>query len=184
MRIAGWIAAMLLSLMAPHVVYGAGPEINVGIHQLLPNRAGQVVKLYVSGDVQVEAMEFMVQIADGSNGPILEHVDILGESIFSSNNLGVYPGSYVQPGLAYLGTMTESGYVLGNGLLATLTIDTTGLYEGQYDLLLMNTIEGSTNFADIIPVITNGRLIVVPEPCSLLVVASGIGVMLLRRHRT
>jgi hypothetical protein len=165
------------------------PTITVGTHALTPNEAGQTVQIYVTGGALVQGLEFNVQIAGSGMLPQIDGVDILTGTIFKDSNEGIFPGSYITPHLAYQGTTTAqtldvgfgAGYVSTNGLLATLTIDTTGVTGGTFDLKLVGTPEGDTNFANIPAIVTNGT-IAVPEPLSVsLLLAGSLG--LLRRKR-
>lgn len=166
----------------------AKPNITAGTFYLQPNQAAQQIEIYVSGGDLVQGLEFNMKIADGLSGPLIEGVDILTGTIFASSNKGIFPGSYLMPRTAYQGTTAidtlDIGYGAGKvkaaGLLATLTLDTTGLFTGQYALSFSN-IEGNTTFADIPADITNG-LIVVPEPASLAAILIG-GVMLAKRRK-
>ena len=64
-------------------------------------------------------------------------------------------------------------------LLATVTFDTTGIQSGKWDLSLINTINGPTNFAGVAANITDGTITVgpdvpdVPEPTSLVLLLLG-----------
>lgn len=167
------------------------PLIDVGVHSLLPDQAGQTVEIFVTGGVLVQGLEFNVQIGDATSGPVFEGVDILTGTIFGPSNDGIFPGSYITPRVAYQGTTTVqtrdigygAGYVSTSGLLATLTIDTTGISGGNYDLLLIGTQEGNTNFAGVLAEVTNGSLSVIPEPLSLSLMLVGSGLLLRRRSR-
>jgi len=160
------------------------PNINVGTHYVLPNQAGQTISIYVTGAALVQGLEFNVQIGGGTSGPTFQNVDILTGTIFAGalNNTGINIASYIHPRNAYQGTTTPgSTTVSTNGLLATLTIDTTGLYSGEYSLSLINTDEGRTNFAGVYTDITDGSL-VIPEPTSLLIILASSGLLIRRRR--
>jgi hypothetical protein len=66
-------------------------------------------------------------------------------------------------------TTTTSGTVPANGLLATLTIDTTGLSTGQFDLILNPPSTGPTAFADpgLTTNLSNGVLRIGAAPMNL-----------------
>ena len=167
------------------------PVIDAGVHSLLPNQAGQTVEIFVTGGILVQGLEFNVQIGDTTAGPVFEGVDILTGTIFGPSNDGIFPGSYITPRVAYQGTTTVQtldvgwgpGFVSTDGLLATLTLDTTGISGGDYNLLLTGTNEGDTNFAGVLADITNGSLSVIPEPLSLSLMLVGSGLLLRRRSR-
>lgn len=181
MKVIAKVAVCVLIVFSLAAGVEAKPSIVVGTHYLNVNQAGQTIPIYVSGGDEVQGLEFNVCIGGGTQGPIFEDVDILTGTIFEGNNTGINPGSYINPRCAYQGTTTSSGTVVADGLLATLTIDTTGLFSGEYTLSLINTPEGKTNFAGVDVDIVDG-LIVVPEPASLMILLVGSS-LLIRRQR-
>lgn len=166
----------------------AQPVINVGTHQLQADTADQLIHIYVSGGDAVEALNFSAQIADGGSagggtddGPVFTGLDLVDGTIFAPNNLGQF-GDSLNPQLAIASTITSSGTVSADGLLATLTVDTTGVWSGTYALKLSDTLNGTTDFGDVHPLITDGMIQVVPEPASLALLTIG-GLAMLRRRR-
>jgi hypothetical protein len=179
------IAASLV-LCAALATAGATPIIDVGTHDLRPNEAGQVVRIFVTGGEEVQGLEFNAQIGTGSSGPMFEYCDILGETVFAESNTGLNDGSYIDPRRLYLGTSALSGTpVYADGLLAMLLVDTTGLESGRWPLLMENSFEGPTNFAGAEADIENGWLVIeeVPEPTAALLLTL-VAAMRRRRHRT
>ncbi|MCP4376099.1 MAG: PEP-CTERM sorting domain-containing protein [bacterium] len=170
----------------------ATPIINVGSHQLQPNTAGQTIQLFVSGGDAVAGVNFYAQIDGGGSavpggvdvGPIFTNLDILTGTIFATNNNG-QSGGPGYPQLAIGSTVLNSGSVAADGLLATLTVDTTGVSSGDYAFLLSGTLNGDTDFADvnIYPTITNGTIHVTPEPASMALLGLGSLVVLRTRRR-
>ncbi len=135
------------------------------------NTPGQVVPIYVAGDVLVQGVNFNVQIGDGglspggTAGPAIESIDLQQGTIFGASSTGElepdpdgpHPDPY--PQIEWRTTTTRSpDRVLANGLLATITIDTTGLYSGQWELRLSDTVNGSTDFAGIPIQIQDGAI--------------------------
>jgi hypothetical protein len=61
---------------------------------------------------------------------------------------------------------TNTGTVAANGLIATLTVDTSGfnIGSGPFSLKLSGTPDGDSDFAPIPVTITNGQLRIIPEP--------------------
>ena len=147
------------------------PVIVVGSHRLLPNTPNQTFPIYVTGGGPVQGLNFYIQVGDGGVpaggtdvGPVITSVDILGGTIFQSNNNGAYDtdGSGANdtvPMFEGRTTSTASGSVNASGLLGTVTIDTTGLVgKHTWALKMANTRNGSTDFAGVPANITNGTL--------------------------
>lgn len=126
-------------------------DIVVGNHTLLPNTPNQVITIRVRGGDSIAGEDFFAQIGDGGTfvggidvGPIFTSVDIIGSSIFAGNHTGAYgdpsgipPGNNSHHPLIWVdGTIAETGTVAADGLLATLTIDTSGLTSGTFPLVL------------------------------------------------
>jgi hypothetical protein len=178
-----WIMMGVLALAAGWV--GAAPIIDVGTHEVIaaPSRA---IPIRVTGGQPVQGLELMVQIEDRSFGPLLETADILTGTIFAGNNTGIDGGSYVDNRWLYVGTTTRPDTtVTADGLLATIYVDTTGL-SGSYRLRLINEQENeATNFAGVEAEITDGWIVIVPEPTSLAVMAAaGVAGAVCRRRRS
>jgi hypothetical protein len=169
-----WLGGLALCVLAVgSSATRAEPIIVVGDHPLLPNQSGQLVPIYVSGGDAVEGLNLNVQIGDGGPplggttvAPLITAVDFITGTIFDGNNNGqsditVFP-------LFYAGsTTTSKATVNADGLLATLTIDTTGFFFGSWALQLGNTKNGPTDFTLVGAAITDG-LISVPEPSGLM----------------
>jgi hypothetical protein len=124
-----------------------------GTHVLAPNMPGQQVPILVTGSDAVSGIDFFIQVGDGGTtvggddtGPRITQVDLVSGTIFASNNTGVF----LDPAPLIWGatTTTATGSVSANGVLATLTIDTTGMFVGQFDLVLNPPSTGPTAFAD------------------------------------
>ncbi len=144
--------------------------IDVGDHFLLPDTPAQTIAIYVSGGDAVEGLNFNAQVADGGpelggsvDGPAITAVDLTTGAIFGGNSSG--PQNILQllglnyPQAAVYTVTTASGTVAADGLLATLTIDTTGFASGStFDLKLAGTFNGDTDFAGIPIAITNGHI--------------------------
>ena len=155
-----------------------GLRIVVGTHVLEPNTPGQTIPIYVSGGWPVQGLNFNIQVADGGplaggtlTAPVIADVDILTATIFAATNTGLRTdadapaGADPAPQHEYRGTTTAAGTVSAEGLLATVTIDTTGFERGSWSLVMSNTINGSTDFAGQAVTIVDG-LIVLPRTWS------------------
>ncbi len=161
MRRSAW--AQLAAILLTAACARAAPSVDAGDHYILPGTSGTTISIYVASNpaVQVQGLELYAQIGDGTSGPVFQDADVLTGTIFDGNNPGLFPGSYVLDRHLYQGVVTQSGTVAADGLLATLTIDTTGVTHGRFDLLLSNDLENSqTNFAGVPAVLTNGKIIV------------------------
>jgi hypothetical protein len=141
--------AIALWLVVVSVVRAA--SVDVGNHLLIANTPNQVITIQVTGGEQIAGEDFFAQLGDGGTSiggsntkPAFTNVDILAGTVFASNNSGAFgdrngspPGSNAAHPLIWVdGTITASGTVPASGVLAQLTIDTTGLSSGTFPLLL------------------------------------------------
>jgi hypothetical protein len=165
------LIACLLACFASSVTRAAA--VNAGTHVLAPNMAGQQVPIVVSGGDAVSGIDFFVQVGDGGTtvggddtGPRITQVDLVSGTIFAGN----HTGAFLDPAPLIWGatTTTANGTVSANGTLAILTIDTTGMFVGQFDLILNPPATGPTAFADagVVTTLTNGSLAIgdLPPP--------------------
>ena len=171
----------------------AAPIINVGSHDLQENASGQIVYLNVTGTDQVTAFNLKAQIGDGTGPnaePVFESIafgggmwDAHANTVTGGPISGA--GQFAQASVAF----NTSVSVPADGLLLTLTIDTTGFFDGDsFDLLLKGTDIGSDSDFVVIgggtlaPGITNGTINIVPEPTSMALLSMG-GLLALRRRK-
>lgn len=156
------------------------PQIDIGDWILLEDTPGQTITISVTGSVQVDGIDFFLQVADGGteaggliDGPAITDADIFTGTIFGSNNTGDAGDGSLAPQFWQSGTTTiDPTTVTANGLLATVTIDTTGFFaagvDNPYDLLLSDTIMGDSAFSMPVPdgstIIINGRIILEARP--------------------
>ena len=118
---------------------GAAATIDVGNHSLLPNTSGQIVSIMVSGGDEVAGFNLFAQVGDGGpelsaygippgiDGPAITAVDLKSGTIFS----GVADPQDDQAGIPQVAISsiefsTPGASTIADGLLASLTIDTTG----------------------------------------------------------
>ena len=178
----------------------AAPIIDVGDHELLPDTPDQTITIHVSpGEQMNEArgVDFFVMIGDGgpeladfgfdagTPAPAITSVD-LESGIFSGLSQ-----SETQSVPQFHGvTIGGDSFVELDGLLATLTIDTTPR-EGvtfepgdQWVLAVADVLEADTNFEGTSAASTPGTLTIVPEPSSLGLLGAAALMMLRRRGAT
>lgn len=199
-----WAASMGAVAFALATQPSRAASITVGNKTLLPNTPNQKIQIMISGTEMVIVDDIYVQIGDGGtfNGgvntkPVFQNVDVVTGTIFAGGN-GAHPdpSNSSHPLIWVDGTSTLTGSsVQANGLLATLTVDTTGVSAGTFPLLLSGVASkfggfttdlidaNSTTGAPIPLTITNGSITVAsPEPTSLAGVVL-TGMLGLRRVR-
>ncbi len=150
------------------------PVISVGAISLLPNTPDQVCQIMVSGGAYVAGLTLNISVGDGldaGTAPRITGVDILGNAadptIFYGNNTGQVDANGVPdpyPEYETVQTTTGSGLVPANGLLADVTIDTTGFTSGTWALVLADPAGVATDFAGKSAVINNGTITIVQAP--------------------
>lgn len=188
-----WLAAGVAT--AQPVVHGENSSSVIGTYQLWPDTSDQAIKIFVSGGQSVQGLNLNLQVADGGpeaggsiDGPTIQSVDIFTGTIFDANNTGLGSGNGVlAPQVAFYSTTTQSGTVSAEGLLATVWIDTTGFFDGSFDLVLSDTVNNPTNFGstdpDLTPTIVDGQITIVPEPATMLSLGlGGLALAMGRRH--
>lgn len=189
--------AILASILCGARICQAATQIDVGNHLLLPNTPNQVIQIFVTGGDQIEGMNFNAQIGTDPENPVgipVFQYEIGGHSSYPGPTLSTVmaPGSIFAPPAAIhyndvtffdtlwqAGVAPPSGTVTASGLLATLVIDTTGISEGTWPLILANTLNGPTNWAGSVvngqevpePIIIDGSISIVPEPSSIALAA-------------
>ncbi len=146
-------AGPLSSELVTVVLQADAPRILVGEHHLRPNQPNQTIQIFVQGGQAVSGADLYAMIGDGgpeltqlglppgTDGPAITQVDLKTGSIFSSvpdeaRDLGSIPQV-----ANWTIAATGGGTVAAEGLLVTLTIDTTGFLEGTWSL----------TFGDILP---------------------------------
>lgn len=155
------------SNLATVVIRADYPVIRLGDHQLKANTANQTVELFVAGRQSVAGLDLFMQVGDGgpeltslglpagTKGPAITNVDLKSGTIFANSidraiDLGSLP-QMVNWSIA----LTEPEAVVADGLLATITFDTSGLFEGTWDLAMTELLPQhplgplSTSFAGV-----------------------------------
>jgi hypothetical protein len=202
------IGAQVIVVMALMLAAGLparGAIVTVGSHNLFANTPNQVFTIGITGTDQVAGEDFFAQLGDGGafNGgtdtkPIFQNIDIVTGAIFAGNSVGaqgdpngVPPGSNAGHPLLWVdGTVTSSGT---SGILATVTIDTTGVNSGTFPVVLTGVASSLGSFnttlrsasGDPIPLtVNNGSIIIVtPEPATGVLFAASAVFALARRRR-
>lgn len=185
----------------------AQPILTFGNLELAPNTFGQTIEVFVRGGDPVQSLDFNLLIGDG--GPIangdnpnfnfITDLDILTGTIFAADNNGNRPASRVaEDGIAIDGTATSvaGNTVVADGLLATLTLDTTGITSGTFQIttdagmtdlgMTSPTIFGTTT-GNLAPVQATGTITIVnaiPEPGSLCLIGFASLAIVGQRRRT
>jgi hypothetical protein len=147
----GIVGMALAAAVAGGRAFAASPNIVAASSTLQPNLAGQQVQFLVSGIDSIAGEDLTFEINDGTSGPTITAVNILTGTIFAANNTGQngfgIPTSGTYTGrVAIASTTTNSGTVVDNGLLATLTISTVGMSSGSLQINVLNTINGNSDF--------------------------------------
>ena len=185
---------LILGLTSKVLAVGTA-DVTLGNYYLLPNKPNQTISIYVTGGAEVGALNFNLQSGNGgpavggTPGPVFTNLDLVDSTIFASDyetplDLGSSPQVLTWDIL----TAEDGDYVAANGLLATVTVDTTGFSDGEtFPLLINHTLNGPTNFVydGITPVtstLVDGMITIVPEPSTLVLLAAG-GVVLCGRMR-
>jgi hypothetical protein len=161
--------------------------ISAGDHQLLPNRPGQVIQLHVTGGEPVSGIDLFVQVGDGgpelarfdvppgTPGPAIAGVELIQGTIFagvSDQVTDIGSAQLKQTAMYTLALVGPVTAVPAEGRLATLRLDTSGLFQGSWDLLLGNVLPHAvfggphtTSFAgQAVTVIRNGSLTIATAP--------------------
>ena len=169
-------------------------DISLSHYYLQPNTPNQTIPIYVTGGAQVSGVNFNLQIGDGgpeaggTPGPVFTNLDLTDNTIFQFDYSDpVDTGSIPQLLTWYVLTQNSGDHVAAEGLLATVTIDTTGFFDGTWAFHIADTLNGATNFTDggAIPgTLRDGSMTVVPEPSSIgLLLAGSCGLVIMARRR-
>jgi hypothetical protein len=132
------IAAALTCLAAGNNL--SAVSLDVG-ELFMPPDTQREFTLSLSGDAEIEGLNFVMQVGDGIEGPTVSNLDIVfAGSVFGANNLGQFFDGDSRTVLA--STVTESGTVPISGKpIVRFTLDSTGLLAGsQYSLKVKDII--------------------------------------------
>ena len=186
--------AALLTLIPTMAARGA--IITTPKNIVLQANAVEWVPFRVSGSETLYAMDFYAEVLDaagGIQGPQMESIDLLNNTIFTANNTGQQTDLIASPGstpwLAGYGVEVDgnnSASVVADGVFAWIKFNTKDLFSGTWDFRLIDvgaTDPGTgldTNMVDdsfnsVLIESVGFKLTVVPEPSSLLLALSGLG---------
>jgi hypothetical protein len=158
MRVVHVVFVAALSLMICRAG-DAAPSVKIGSIGLLPDTPGQVAQVYISGDQLVEAANLYLQVGGGAAGPEITQVDMSTGTIFDGSLwLQTDLGSVSNWQVAWGAVTTEGNPAAASGILANLTIDTTGLAWGVWPLRIDVGDFGITDLADVPANLWNGYL--------------------------
>ena len=133
--------------------------VDVGTHILLADTPGQEVQLLVSGGESVAGVDLFLQVGDGgpelvnvglpagTDAPEVDGVDLLNGTIFdgaTATQTDLDRSGVVQVFFSDVAITQPAQTVSASGVLATVTIDTTGFSSGNYDLLLSGVLPALT----------------------------------------
>jgi len=165
--------------------FSPAATLDVGTVELIEDQAGQTVQFFVIPEVvpseKTAGLNFNVQTGDGGTAaggtiyaPAITAGDILTGTIFASNNTGQGGGGALADQVYEATTTTSSGKVSADGMLATVTFDTTGFFvgDGPFPLIMSVTVNGPTDFAGTPGVtlsVTDGQITLLQAPvvCSI-----------------
>ncbi len=153
--------------------------IDVGDHVLQPDAPDQIIDIRVDGDSRVTGLNLRAQIGDGPGGPVFQAVEFSDGADGLAYIWDEYPtteiGQAPVPALPHVAQIsvlfTNSGDdVVADGLIARITVDTTGVDLGVFSLNLDDTvIERTTDFIltgaeRLEPTIINGTIRINSHP--------------------
>jgi len=117
-------------------------EIKVGHHVVVPNMPGQKIGIYVTGGELVNGISLSVatngggKAHGGTPGPLITAIDVdAGPTIWIQPPGHNRPSVFNDGQLWNVNFLSTGGYVGADGLVATVTVDTTG-YFGRHTLEL------------------------------------------------
>ena len=172
--------AFAFVLLATAFAGGArAAAIFVGDVVLEPDTPGQNVELFITGGEQVLGASLFAGLEDDGSGggPVITAVDLRTGTIFGPGAAQVDVVTEPRLRFSTVDNIATLDTVEADGLFATFTVDTTGVFGGEFDLNLAG-VQGPTGppqsttllspTGDELPVsVTAGRLIVVvPEPAT------------------
>jgi hypothetical protein len=178
----------LIQSAQAQAVSSGSAVITLGTYYLQENKPNQTITINIAGGAQISGMNFNLQIGDGgpaaggTPGPVFTGLDLVDGTVFQSDHADPLDLGSIPQALTWdIVTAKDGDFVNANGLLATVTVDTTGFSRGQtFPFSIASTRNGGTNFIydGVTPVPTSladGTIVIVPEPSSfMLLVVAGV----------
>ncbi|MEM8872654.1 MAG: hypothetical protein AAGD32_00205 [Planctomycetota bacterium] len=166
-----------------------GATIDVGTFNLAADTPGQTLEINVTGGDAVAGVDFFAEIFNDALAvtPVIADVDLLTGTIFGELGSANQTNSIAEPTRIYsIIDATETANA--DGLLVTLEVDTTGVSDASFNLLLAGVADGAadTQFFDLAGAgittnIVNGLIVVAAVPEPALAGLAGLGLLLRRR---
>ncbi len=203
------VIGLLVFLISTSPAWSA--MIDIGEQHLLPDTAGQTFQIFISSATAETAvlMILELQVGDGGPevggtlGPAISYADILTDTIFgalpndgdkgwSLDNPGLYPQLWQSTVITEdpIDPSQPGPEAELNGLIATVTIDTTGFESGTWDFIASQTVveewtEFYTQPMQPVPLtVIDGTITIVPEPSTILLLLTGaLGLLAYRIRR-
>lgn len=144
-------ASFFVALMSLPMARAQG-VIDVGSHILPANSARHALDLYIEGDMPVSGANLIVEIRAHPNMPpttklpVLREVDLEGKTeptIFTPNRTR-QTSAEGRDWIRIESVTTSQGSVAAQGRIARLIIDTEGIHQGFFQLMIAGTIAGDS----------------------------------------
>ncbi|MCA9172317.1 MAG: tandem-95 repeat protein, partial [Planctomycetales bacterium] len=156
------------------------PTITAPTSTLLANTANQQIQIMVAGGQPLSGLDLFLQLGDGgveltslglpagTSGPRITHVDLKTDTVFSSLvDTAIDLGSLPQL-VNWSISNTQDVPIRAEGTLATITVDTTGFFGGEWGLSLTGLLPNhplgpfDTTFAGQPAFVVDGLIRVIP----------------------